>query len=169
MACQGMIIHSISYWLLTMYKVLCYRTWGIQWRTKQMWHLSDKACIRARKTQHETTFYINIYFYLGTECLKITEERIWPNMNKLLTGTRKAKVLPDPVLAAPRTSLPCKANPMVCFCISVTKRYWASCKPASVKGIRMTLQKIPIEQYYGLNCVPFIHVHVHTHTRTLRP
>lgn len=49
---------------------------------------------------------------------------------KLLTGTINAKVLPDPVFAAPRTSLPCKAKPMVCLCISVTTRYWASCNPS---------------------------------------
>lgn len=34
---------------------------------------------------------------------------------KLLTGTIKANVLPDPVFAAPSTSLPCKAKPMVCL------------------------------------------------------
>lgn len=38
--------------------------------------------------------------------------------------------MPDPVFAAPSTSLPCKAKPMVCLCISVTTRYWASCNPS---------------------------------------
>lgn len=47
-----------------------------------MWHLSDKASILAKETQHQTAPHIIIYFYqttlhiiiyfcLGTECFKI--------------------------------------------------------------------------------------------------
>ncbi len=47
----------------------------------------------------------------------------------LLTGIMKAKVFPEPVFAAPRTSLPCKAKPIVCLWISVGCLYWASWRP----------------------------------------
>lgn len=36
----------------------CYiRTWEIQQVTREMWHLSDKASILAKETQHQTTNY----------------------------------------------------------------------------------------------------------------
>lgn len=54
----------------------------------------------------------------------------WP-----LTGTRKASVLPDPVLAAPRTSLPARAWGMVARCTAVMLVYLAPFKAALVAAL----------------------------------
>lgn len=76
--------------------------------------------------------------------------------------------MPDPVFAAPSTSLPCKAKPMVCLCISVTMRYWASCSP-SIWGVRREREKKYIYLYFSLPRAVFFHldntIHGNTHLK----
>lgn len=49
------------------------------------------------------------------------------------TGIRNAKVFPEPVLAAPKTSQPFKDIGIPAFWISVGSRYPAPCKPGEIK------------------------------------
>lgn len=58
-----------------------------------------------------------------------------------LTGMRNARVFPDPVLAAPRMSCPCRASPMDSLWISVGVVNFAFWSPE-----RLSIH----ENFYGL-------------------
>lgn len=131
-----------------------------------MRHLSDKASILAKETQHQTTNYPFLPNNSSHNYLFLPRHRdSRKSCNKGPDPTWKNHLLEQERPKScqiqswqPRTSLPCKANPMVCFCISVTKRYWASCKPASTEGrkwhFRASLTHVGIHSSGVLTCAP---------------
>jgi len=56
------------------------------------------------------------------------------NIDDLLTGTRNANVFPEPVLAAPSTSFPCKASPIDSLWMSVGVENLQILKPEKWKS-----------------------------------
>ena len=75
--------------------------------------------------------------------LKLLETSVakqWIEVNiqiNFLTGTIKARVLPDPVFAAPSMSCPCRARPMDSLWISVGTLYLCDFNPATNNNIKI--------------------------------
>lgn len=125
----------------------CYiRTWEIQQVTREM-HLSDKASILAKETQHQTTNYPFLpnnsshnYLFLPRHRmlgkLGVTKD-LTQHENHLLEQERPKSCQIQSW--QPREHLYLAKPTQWSACISVTKRYWASCKPASTEGKKMTL------------------------------
>ena len=59
---------------------------------------------------------------------------------KKLTGIKNASVLPDPVLAAPRTSHPLKASMIPSLCISVGDVYFALSRPGKKRKTDLSVE-----------------------------
>ena len=93
----------------------------------------------------------------ATECTQSDS----PACNGGHTGRRNARVLPDPVLAAPRTSRPAKACGIAARCTAVSVVNFAAASPACCASAEMlsawgvTLLNMPLWQRLGIAfCIP---------------